>query len=164
MRKSQAFRRLLSDLWDDLKYLDQRITALDQEIRTLAQQDPVTQRLQQLRGIGPLIATALVATVGKAEQFRNGRQMAASLGLTPGQHSSGGKERLLGITKRGDAYLRTLLIHGARSVNRAARQKERRLSQWVTDQATRRYPNISRRHRDAFAKMKKRIHINPAIN
>mgnify|MGYP000971386317 FL=1 len=140
---SARFRGLLNDLWGDLKHLDQRITALDQEITTLARQDPVMQRLQQLRGVGPLIATALVAAVGNAEQFRNGRQMAASLGLTPGQHSSGGKERLLGITKRGDAYLRTLLIHGARSVIYASRNKDDRLSQWVTDLATRRHPNVA---------------------
>ena len=140
---SARFRRLLNDLWDDLKYLDQRITALDQEITALAQQDPVAQRLQQLRGVGPLIATAPVAAVGNAEQFSNGRQMAASLGLTPGQHSSGGKERLLGITKRGDVYLRTLLIHGARSVIYAARHKDDRLSQWVTGLAKRRHPNVA---------------------
>lgn len=140
---SSRFRRLLSDLSGDLKYLDQRITALDQEITTLARQDPVAQRLQQLRGVGPLIATALVAAVGNAEQFKNGRQMAASLGLTPGQHSSGGKERLLGITKRGDVYLRTLLIHGARSAIYAARHKDDRLSQWVTGLAIRRHPNVA---------------------
>ena len=116
---------------------------MDQEITILARQDPVAQRLQQLRGVGPLIATALVAAVGNAEQFKNGRQMAASLGLTPGQHSSGGKERLLGITKRGDVYLRTLLIHGARSAIYAARHKDDRLSQWVTGLAIRRHPNVA---------------------
>ena len=137
------FRRLLGDLWDDLKHLDQRLTALDNEIIALAQQDPVAQRLQQLRGVGPLTATALIAAVGNAEQFRNGRQIAACLGLTPGQHSSGAKDRMLGITKRGDAYLRTLLIHGARSVIRTARDKDDRLSQWVTSLAARRHPNIA---------------------
>ncbi len=81
------------------------------------------RRLQQLRGVGPLIATALVATVGDAKQFTNGRQMAASIGLTPRQNSSGGKERLLGISKRGDKYLRTLLIHGARSALRTATEQ-----------------------------------------
>ena len=94
-------------------------------------EDPVAQRLQQLRGVGPLIATALVATVGDAKQFANGRQMAASIGLTPRQNSSGGKERLLGISKRGDTYLRTLLIHGARSALRTAKNKDDRLSRWV---------------------------------
>jgi transposase len=82
----------------------------------MAQHDPVAKRLQQLRGVRPLIATALVAAVGNAEQFANGRQMAASLGLTPKQHSSGGKDWLPGISKRGNVYLHSLLIYGARSV------------------------------------------------
>ena len=90
-----------------------------------------------------MVAMALVATVGNAEQFANGRQMAASLGLTPRQHSSGGKDRLLGISKRGDAYLRSILIHGARSVIRTASLKDDRLSQWVTSLAERRHPNVA---------------------
>ena len=79
-----------------------------------------------------MIATAMIATVGDVKQFANGRQMAASLGLTPRQNSSGGKERLLGISKRGDTYLRTLLIHGARAVIQNARGKDDRRSRWVT--------------------------------
>jgi len=140
---TSRFRRLLSDLWDDLKTLDQRVAELDREINTIAQSDPVAIRLQQLRGVGPMVATALVATVGNVEQFANGRQMAASLGLTPKQHSSGGKDRLLGISKRGDAYLRSILIHGARSVIRTAKVKDDRLSQWVTSLAERRHPNVA---------------------
>ena len=99
---SDRFRRLLHGVWHDLFILDQRIKALDQEIEALAANDPVAKRLQQLRGVGPMIATALLATVGDASQFSNGRQMAASLGLTPRQMSSGGKSTLLGIRKRGD--------------------------------------------------------------
>ena len=118
------FRRLLQGLWEDLTALDKRIAEMDKEIERLARQDPMAQRLQQLRGVGPLIATAMVATIGSGRQFKRGRQMAASLGLTPRQYSSGGKERLLGISKRGDAYLRTLLIHGARSVIIHAKHKE----------------------------------------
>jgi len=140
---TNRFRWLLSGLWNDLQTLDQRIAALDYEIERIAQIDPVAKRLQQLRGVGPLIATALVAAVGNAEQFANGRQMAASLGLTPKQHSSGAKERLLGISKRGDAYLRSILIHGARSVIRTAKHKDDRLSQWVTNLAARRHPNVA---------------------
>ena len=140
---TSRFRRLLSDLWDDLKTLDQRVAELDREINTIAQSDTVAIRLQQLRGVGPMVATALVATVGNVEQFANGRQMAASLGLTPKQHSSGGKDRLLGISKRGDAYLRSILIHGARSVIRTAKVKDDRLSQWVTSLAERRHPNVA---------------------
>ena len=140
---TSRFRRLLSVLWDDLKTLDQRVAELDHEINIIAQSNPIAKRLQQLRGVGPMVATALVATVGNAEQFANGRQMAASLGLTPRQHSSGGKDRLLGISKRGDAYLRSILIHGARSVIRTASLKDDRLSQWVTSLAERRHPNVA---------------------
>ncbi len=111
------FRRLLDGLWGDLRTLDERVGELDSEISAIAAiaaSEPTAVRLQQLRGVGPMIATALVAAIGDARQFANGRQLAASLGLTPRQHSSGGKDRLLGISKRGDAYLRTLMIHGAR--------------------------------------------------
>ena len=105
-----------------------RLTELDREIAVIAQSDPVARRLQQLRGVGPIIATALVAAVGNGEQFANGRQMSAAFGLTPKQHSSGGKERLLGISKRGDVYLRAFLIHGARSVIRTSKDKVTRLA------------------------------------
>lgn len=140
---SGRFRRLLQGLWDDLLLLDGRVKELDQEIAAIAAADPVAQRLQQLRGVGPMIATALLATVGDASQFANGRQMATALGLTPKQHSSGGKERLLGISKRGDAYVRSLLVHGARSMIYAARAKDDRLSQWVMRIASNRHPNIA---------------------
>lgn len=132
------FRWLLNGLRQDLQLLDERIRMLDRKIESLAQSNPVTKRLMQLRGVGPVIATALVATVGDGAQFKNGRQMAASLGLTPGQHSTGGKARLLGISKRGNAYMRSLLVHGARSVVRTAKEKSDRLSCWVTKIATRR--------------------------
>jgi transposase len=139
---SERFRRLLDGLWSDLRALDDRMVELDREIALIAQGDPVAKRLQQLRGVGPVIATALVAAAGNGEPFANGRQMSAAFGLTPRQHSSGGKERLLGISKRGDAYLRSLLIHGARSVIRTAKDKDDRLSQWVTRLAARRHPNV----------------------
>ncbi len=125
------FRQLLQGLWGDLYVLDQRMVELDQQIAVIAQENPIAKRLQQLRGVGPLIATALVATIGDARQYRKGRDMAAAIGLTPRQHSSGGKDRLLGISKRGDAYLRCLLVHGARSAVRTAKDKEDRLSRWI---------------------------------
>ena len=137
------FRRILNGLWEDLKVLDDRIGELDREIKSMALNNPVATRLQTLRGVGPMIATALIAAVGDGQQFTNGRQMAASLGLTPRQHSSGNKERLLGISKRGDSYLRSLLVHGARSAVYAARNKEDRLSQWVTRLAARRHTNVA---------------------
>jgi len=140
---SERFRRLLRGLWRDLLAFDERIEELDREIEQIARQDPVAVRLQQVRGIGPLTATALLATVGDASQFSNGREMAASFGLTPKQNSSGGKERLLGISKRGDAYLRSLLVHGARAVIRTAQAKTDRLSIWVMRIAMTRHPNIA---------------------
>ncbi len=140
---SACFRQLLDGLWHDLRGVDDRIVELDHAIADLAQTDPDARRLQQLRGVGPLIATALIAAVGDAKQFANGRQMAASLGLTPRQHSSGSKDRLLGISKRGDAYVRSLLVHGARSALRTAPTKEDRLSQWVVRLAQRAHPNVA---------------------
>jgi len=118
------------------------MTELDNQIAVMAQQDPVAKRLQQLRGVGPLIATALIATVGDAKQYPKGRDMAAAIGLTPRQHSSGGKDRLLGISKRGDAYLRCLLVHGARSAVRTAKDRDDRLSRWVVNLQSRRHANV----------------------
>jgi len=139
---SFLFRQLLQGLWGDLHVLDQRMTELDNQIAVMAQQDPVAKRLQQLRGVGPLIATALIATVGDAKQYPKGRDMAAAIGLTPRQHSSGGKDRLLGISKRGDAYLRCLLVHGARSAVRTAKDRDDRLSRWVVNLQSRRHANV----------------------
>ena len=141
---TSRFRHLLHGLWQDLLLLTERIAELDHEIAVIAASDPVAKRLQQLRGVGPMIATALLATVGDATQFANGRQMAASLGLTPKQSSSGGKDRLLGISKRGDAYVRCLLVHGARAMIRMAKDKDDRLSQWVMRIASTRHPQTSR--------------------
>ena len=90
-----------------------------------------------------VIATAMVATVGDARQYHKSRQMAAAIGITPRQHSSGDRDRMLGISKRGDVYLRTLLIHGARSVVAVAKHKDDRLSRWVTEIAKRRHPNVA---------------------
>ena len=136
------FRQLLQGLWGDLYALDQRMTELDKQVAVVAQEDPTAKRLQQLRGVGPLIATALVATIGDGKQYRKGRDMAAALGLTPRQHSSGGKDRLLGISKRGDAYLRCLLVHGARSAMRTAKDKDDRLSRWIINLQARRHANV----------------------
>jgi len=140
---TERFRRVLAGLWGDLAELDKRVGELDGEIEAIANSDPVAQRLQQLRGVGPVIATALVAAVGSGQQFAKGRDLAVSLGLTPKQHSTGGKDRLLGISKRGDPYLRKLLIHGARSVIHHAKDKDDRLSQWVLSLAARSHINVA---------------------
>jgi transposase len=131
---SGRFRRLLNGLWGDLQTLDERLNELDREITTIARSDPVARRLQQLRGVGPIVATALVAAVGNGEQFAKGRQMSAALWLTPRQQSSGGKERLLGISKRGDVYLRAV-IDSRCSSGHPKRQRQRRPPQSVGDTA-----------------------------
>jgi transposase len=121
----------LQDLLSHVRVLDERIGAYDRELQQHARSEPNAQRIQQLSGIGPITASAIVASVGTAREFRNGRQFAAWLGLTPRQHSSGGKIRLGHITRRGDPYLRTLLIMGARAVLQAAARHTDRLSRWA---------------------------------
>jgi len=137
------FRALLAGLYRDLQQLDERVRELDREIATIAREHEPIGRLQQLTGIGPLTASALYALVGDARQYRNGRELAVALGLTPRQHSSGGKEKLLGISKRGDKYVRTLLIHGARSALRVAPNKTDRISCWAVTLAERSHPNVA---------------------
>jgi transposase len=119
-------------LADRVRALDERIAAYDRRVEQLARQTEPAQRLMQVPGVGPVTATALVATVGDARAFRNGRQLAAWLGLVPRQHSSGGTRRLGRITKRGDGYIRTLLIHGARAVLRHLARRTDATSRWVT--------------------------------
>ena len=137
------FRILLEGLQQDLITLDTRVDELDKKIKALASSNADAKRLQQIPGIGPITATALVCAIGDGKQFKRGRDLAAWLGLTPRQHSSGGKDRLLGISKRGDAYLRTLLIHGARSVLKVAGQKDDPRSRWLQNLCNRRNKNIA---------------------
>jgi transposase len=137
------FRRLLHGVWEDLRLLDDRVGEMDKTIKRLADNNEDCVRLQQLRGVGPMISTAMVATVGDARQYHKSRQMAAAIGITPKQHSSGDKHRLLGISKRGDVYLRTLMIHGARAVVARATHKDDRLSRWVTNIANKKHPNVA---------------------
>ena len=125
-------REVFTDLADRLRTVDERIAVYDRRVEAVARQTEPAQRLLQAPGIGPVTATALVATVGNAHAFKNGRQFAAWLGLVPRQHSSGGTRRLGRITKRGDVYLRTLLIHGARAVMRQLARRTDATSRWVT--------------------------------
>lgn len=140
---TDRFRHFLSGLWEELRRLDERIEELDREIVCLAQTHPAAKRLQRLQGVGPLIATALVARFGDGSHFVRGRQAAASVGLTPRHHGTGGKNQVYGMTKRGDAYLRSILIHGARAVVSRARTKEDRLSRWVAALSERSHPNVA---------------------
>jgi transposase len=124
-------REWLSALAWALRLLEQHITETEQKMQRVFERDEACQRLAQLEGIGPLTATALVAAVGTATTFQNGRQMAAWLGLVPRRHASGGKPTLLGISKRGDGYLCKLLIHGARAVIRQVDKKKDPRSRWL---------------------------------
>jgi len=137
------FRALLQGVWNDLLGLNDRVCEMDKLIKRLAENNEDCVRLQQLRGIGPMTSTAMIASVGDARQYHKGRQMAAAIGITPRQHSSGDRDRMLGISKRGDVYLRTLMIHGARSAVAVAKHKDDRLSRWVTEIAKRRHPNVA---------------------
>jgi transposase len=128
-------RELVREAREHLKLLGDRIAQCDRAIGIACRADPATTRLQELCGVGPTSADAAVATIGDARAFRNGRQFAAWVGLTPRQFSSGGVTRLGGITRRGDTYLRTLLILGARSALKSALhqapEKASRLQQWI---------------------------------
>lgn len=123
---------------DLLRELGRRIAHYDKQLRDVQRQDAGSQRLSKIHGIGVVNGTALSAKLGDGQAWRNGREFAASLGLVPRQYSSGGKTVLMGITKRGDAYLRTMLIHGARSVLSHAHRREDRLSRWALEIAGRR--------------------------
>jgi len=123
-------REVFADLYERLRGLDTHIAAYDRRITHLARTMAAAKRLMQVEGVGPLTATAVVASVGDARLFNNGRQFAAWLGLVPRQHSTGGKSRLGRITKRGDVYLRTLLVHGARSVLMRRTERTDAKSRW----------------------------------
>ena len=138
-----TFRALLSELYEELLTMEARVAVLNQQLAAHAETDERVRQVQQLPGIGPISASAVLASVGDAKQFKSGRDFAAWLGLVPSQHSSGGKSRLGGISKRGDAYLRTLLIHGARACVTASDGKTDRRSRWIQDLMTRRNKNIA---------------------
>lgn len=138
-----SFCNLLQRLADNLKELDRQVKELEQQIRLWHEQSEASQRLAEIPGIGPITASALVATIGDARCFKNGRQLAAWMGLVPRQHSSGGKPVLLGISKRGDCYLRTLLVHGARAVIRHAEHKVEHAANWLGRLLSRRNKNVA---------------------
>lgn len=135
--------RLLEDLRDEWASLDRRIGAYNDELAALTRDDEQTRRLATIPGIGVINATALVAVVGDASAFAKGRDLAAWLGLTPRQHSTGGKTRLLGIRKRSNKYLRTQLIHGARAAMAHFSMKLTPVGEWVRTMLTRAHPNVA---------------------
>lgn len=137
-----SMRQLVQGLLAHLKELDRQVDELERQIQAWHRENEASRKLERIPGIGPITASALVASVGDARHFASGRQLAAWLGLVPKQHSSGGKEVLLGMSKRGDTYLRTLLIHGARSVIFRARHKAQK-DNWLHRLLARRHPNVA---------------------
>jgi transposase len=139
----ELVRDVVAELRERFLELDRRITAYDHRIEQLAKQNEAATRLMQVEGVGPITATAVVATIGEGHAFQHGRQFAAWLGLVPKQYSTGGKTVLGRITKHGNVYLRTLLIHGARAVLQCSAKRTDRKSRWVEGVRRRRGNNIA---------------------
>ena len=138
-----SLRQLITRLTEHLKDLDKLVGEFEAQIKAWHRSSELSMKLEKIPGIGPLGASALVASIADANSFANGRQLSAWLGLVPRQHSSGGKPALLGISKRGDVYLRTLLIHGARSAILAAQRKAVNTNVWLAGLLGRRHPNVA---------------------
>ena len=137
-----TMRNLLERLTENLKEMDRQAKELEAQIQLWHRENEASRKLAEIPGLGPITASAIVATVGDAREFKNGRQLAAWMGLVPKQNSSGGKQNLLGISKRGDTYLRTLMIHGARAVIRFAENKAEPES-WLRKLMARRNKNVA---------------------
>jgi transposase len=140
---SPRMRRLVTDMRDEWLELDRRIASSDDEFAASAREDEAARRLATVPGIGPVNATALVAAVGDASAFNSGRDLAAWLGLVPRQATTGGKPKLLGITKRGSRYLRKNLIHGARAVMPRLAATNTRLGHWLRSLLARAHKNTA---------------------
>jgi transposase len=139
------FRALIQGLLENFKALEKQVVLLEEQIVLWHKQNDDSKRLAEIPGIRPLTASALVASIGDVRTFKTGRQVASWLGLVPRQHSSGGKQTLLGISKRGDSYLRTLLIHGARVVIYYAQKKLKpdQTGRWLNELVQRRNKNVA---------------------
>jgi transposase len=142
-RITPLLRRLGLMYLEQLKVIQQWLDELGAEIANIFKNNEACQRLATVPGIGPVVATALVNSVGDPLQFSNGRQFAAWLGLTPMQRSSGGKTKLGGITKRGDTYLRTLLVQGTRAVMHFVNRRDDRHSRWIKAVMQRRHASVA---------------------
>lgn len=139
---SPRMQAIAQGLWREWQQLEREIDDVSIEIDSVAKNDPVCRRLMTVPGIGPIVAKALVAAVGDGSAFQRGRDLAAWLGLVPRQHSTGGKPKLLGISKRGNSHLRRLFIHGARSVAMHSDRK-RGLGLWLTGLEQRAHKNVA---------------------
>jgi transposase len=139
---SPRIRHLIEDMRTEWRELDRRIGEFDAELTSIAREDDACRRLFEIPGIGPLNATALVAAAGNGAAFDKGRDMSAWLGLVPREHSTGGKQRLFGISKRGNKYLRTLLIHGARAALPHLEKRPDALGVWLRSLLARAHRNV----------------------
>jgi len=139
---SGSFRLLLAQLKLELEQLSARIDQLDAVILKRAKEDDACQRLTAIPGVGPVTATALIAAVGNGSAFKRGRDLAAWIGMVPSEHSSGGKQTLLGISKRGNSYLRRLFVQGARSVLQQRHRQAPGLSSWLAQLLARKHQNV----------------------
>jgi transposase len=142
LRLSGCFRVLLAQLKIELEQLTARIEEMDRVIQQTAKENEACQRLTEIPGVGPVTATALIAAVGNGSTFQKGRNLAAWMGIVPGEYSTGGKQKLLGISKRGNKYLRTLFIQGARSVLQQRHKQAPGLSSWLAQLLARAHQNV----------------------
>jgi transposase len=140
---SPLLRQLLYQLWEEWQALETQIQQLSHQITLIARQDAACQRLLEVPGVGVLVATALVAAIGNGSTFRQGRDFAAWLGLVPRQHSTGGNARLLGISKRGNTYLRRLFVHGARSAVLHLNREQHPPGEWINKLESRAHRNVA---------------------
>jgi transposase len=140
---SPSLERLLAQLAEEWRQIEERIERITVEIAAIAKVDPACQRLMHVPGIGPICATALVAAVGNGAAFSKGRDLAAWLGLVPRQHTTGGKPRLLGVSKTGNTYLRRLLVLGAQSVMRSKVRERQRFGPWLQRLELRVHRNVA---------------------
>jgi transposase len=140
---SGPLRVLLAQLQWEMKQLEHQIEEVDAVVVRTSGQSEACQRLETIPGIGPLTATAIVSAIGNGAEFKKGRGFAAWLGLVPAQYSTGGKQKLLGISKRGNRYLRKLLVHGARAVLQMKDKQSPGLSTWLTQLTSRAHSNVA---------------------
>src|SRR5665213_1652064 len=139
---SAALRLLLAQLMSELQRLENQITDVDATIARRASEHEACQRLMAIPGVGPVTSTAIVSAIGNGVEFRKARSFSAWLGLVPGEYSTGGKQKLLGISKRGNDYLRKLLVHGARAILRCREKQSPGLSSWLGQLLARAHPNV----------------------
>jgi transposase len=135
-------RNLLGLLWEEWKMIEQQIGLLSHELERIADADAGCSRIQQIPGIGPIVATVIVAAIGNGAAFRKGREFAAWLGLVPRQYSTGRKARLLGISKRGNPYLRKILVHGARAAVLRIKRDQAPIGAWMDALERRAHRNV----------------------